>query len=309
MAPAEMQTEEAQDPALRTLTGEEQALYDRQIRLWGVEAQQKLASSAVLIIGDPGSVLSQEIAKNVLLAGVARLVLYAMEEVDASRGESNVGQKLRPGFLGENGNEVVERLHAMNPLVDVSIVQDKPPLETFNTICMVGARLRDELLIARESRAAGAAFMCGRVAGEVGWVFVDAGRSNADYHDCIDGPWGGEVRRGEFGWHVARTLLAYEEDHGIMPSATEDDLQRIIHLYERFCAEKGGAHVKTDIVVRAARASRFVLPPVASVVGGLWGREIIKIISARGEPLDGFNFFFFNAASSKGSVERIKPRV
>lgn len=50
------------------LSAEEAAKYDRQIRLWGVEAQKRMRSSKVLIAGM--SALGAEIAKNITLAGV-----------------------------------------------------------------------------------------------------------------------------------------------------------------------------------------------------------------------------------------------
>ena len=51
------------------LTEEDARRYDRQIRLWGVSAQRRLASSTVLLIHC--SPLTVEIAKNLALAGCA----------------------------------------------------------------------------------------------------------------------------------------------------------------------------------------------------------------------------------------------
>lgn len=51
------------------LTTAQAAVYDRQIRLWGVEAQQRLNSAAVLVCGFNGS--AAEIAKNLVLSGVS----------------------------------------------------------------------------------------------------------------------------------------------------------------------------------------------------------------------------------------------
>lgn len=51
------------------LLGEARAeLYDRQIRVWGIEAQARMNSSRVLICGMKG--LHAEVAKNLVLAGV-----------------------------------------------------------------------------------------------------------------------------------------------------------------------------------------------------------------------------------------------
>ena len=45
-----------------------EAVYDRQIRLWGHEAQNRIQTSKVLICGV--SALSAEVSKNLVLAGV-----------------------------------------------------------------------------------------------------------------------------------------------------------------------------------------------------------------------------------------------
>jgi ubiquitin-like 1-activating enzyme E1 A len=48
--------------------------YDRQIRLWGAQAQQRLSESRVLLIGL--SSLGAEVAKNIVLAGVKSLCIF-----------------------------------------------------------------------------------------------------------------------------------------------------------------------------------------------------------------------------------------
>jgi ubiquitin-like 1-activating enzyme E1 A len=48
--------------------------YDRQIRLWGAQAQQRLSESRVLLIGI--SSLGAEVAKNIVLAGVKSLCIF-----------------------------------------------------------------------------------------------------------------------------------------------------------------------------------------------------------------------------------------
>lgn len=55
------------------ISEEEAALYDRQIRLWGLEAQNRLKKSKLLIIGV--SPLAGEIVKNIVLSGINTLVL------------------------------------------------------------------------------------------------------------------------------------------------------------------------------------------------------------------------------------------
>ena len=63
----------------QTISADEIALYDRQIRLWGVKAQERLRSAKILLIGMKA--LANEIAKNLVLAGVGSLTVLDHEPV------------------------------------------------------------------------------------------------------------------------------------------------------------------------------------------------------------------------------------
>lgn len=90
---------------LLSLFADEAALYDRQIRLWGVEAQNKMRTSSILLYTLRG--IATEIAKNIVLAGVGEIMLLDecnVEEEDLGAGfffrENEVGQKVsRPALF------------------------------------------------------------------------------------------------------------------------------------------------------------------------------------------------------------------
>ncbi|KAF4341433.1 ubiquitin-like 1-activating enzyme E1 A [Fusarium beomiforme] len=68
-----------------TVSADEVALYDRQIRLWGMAAQAKIQSANILLITIKA--LANEIAKNLVLAGVGSLTLLDSATVtEADRG-------------------------------------------------------------------------------------------------------------------------------------------------------------------------------------------------------------------------------
>ena len=52
----------------KTIDEDEAKLYDRQIRLWGVEAQNRMKNSKVLLVGLRG--LNTEVCKNIVLSGI-----------------------------------------------------------------------------------------------------------------------------------------------------------------------------------------------------------------------------------------------
>ena len=56
------------------LSEEQAAVYDRQLRVWGVEAQRRLGQAKFFVAGLTG--LSAEACKNVVLAGIGSVVLF-----------------------------------------------------------------------------------------------------------------------------------------------------------------------------------------------------------------------------------------
>lgn len=76
--------------------------YDRQIRLWGAQAQQRLSESRVLLVGL--SSLGAEVAKNVVLAGIKSLCIFDPTLV-AAKDSSNVFL-FRPTDHGSRASDV-----------------------------------------------------------------------------------------------------------------------------------------------------------------------------------------------------------
>lgn len=72
-APAMMAT------ATESLSADEIALYDRQLRLWGIEAQNRMRKANILLITIRA--LGNEIAKNLVLAGIGSLTILDADNV------------------------------------------------------------------------------------------------------------------------------------------------------------------------------------------------------------------------------------
>ncbi|KAG6006629.1 hypothetical protein E4U21_006851 [Claviceps maximensis] len=110
-----------QIPPLNTISPDDVALYDRQIRLWGMAAQQKIQNSHILLITMRG--LANEVAKNLVLAGVGSITLLdgsPVTEVDlgcqfllSDGGESLVGQN--------RAEAASHALRKLNPRVQVHV--------------------------------------------------------------------------------------------------------------------------------------------------------------------------------------------
>ncbi|KAF1346625.1 hypothetical protein BDV97DRAFT_371202 [Delphinella strobiligena] len=104
-------------PQDQSITADEIALYDRQIRLWGVAAQEKIRSANILLISIKA--LGTEIAKNVILNGINSLKILDSEAVT----EDDLGAQyfLREEDIGKNRAEAAApRLQELNPRVKVT---------------------------------------------------------------------------------------------------------------------------------------------------------------------------------------------
>ena len=64
------------------LSADEIALYDRQLRLWGIEAQNRMRKANILLI--TMKALGNEVAKNLVLAGIGSLTVLDPDAVTQS---------------------------------------------------------------------------------------------------------------------------------------------------------------------------------------------------------------------------------
>lgn len=160
------------------ISEEEAAQYDRQIRLWGLEAQKRLRASRVLLVGLKG--LGAEVAKNLILAGVKALTLLDHHQVSA---EDTGAQFLIPaGSLGRNRAEAsLERAQNLNPMVavkaDPESVESKPEefFTHFDAVCLTCCSRDVMLRVDQICHKHGVKFFTGDVFGYHGYMFADLG--------------------------------------------------------------------------------------------------------------------------------------
>uniref|UniRef100_A0A8D0B4R7 SUMO-activating enzyme subunit 1 n=1 Tax=Salvator merianae TaxID=96440 RepID=A0A8D0B4R7_SALMN len=161
------------------ISEEEAAQYDRQIRLWGLEAQKRLRASRVLLVGMKG--LGAEVAKNLILAGVKTLTMLDHQQVSP---EDAQAQFLIPaGSLGKNRAEAsLERAQELNPMVDVKAdpenVEQKPEefFTSFDVVCMTGCAQEILVKVDQICHKNGIKFFTGDVFGYHGYMFADLGK-------------------------------------------------------------------------------------------------------------------------------------
>ncbi|KAH8889330.1 hypothetical protein GQ53DRAFT_783242 [Thozetella sp. PMI_491] len=104
-------------------TNDEIALYDRQIRLWGVKAQEKIRNASILLITMKG--LANEVAKNLVLAGIGSLTVVDHEFVTEVDLGTQFFLSAEQGHLGMNRAEAASTaIRKLNPRVKVHVDTD-----------------------------------------------------------------------------------------------------------------------------------------------------------------------------------------
>jgi len=163
------------------ISEEEAAQYDRQIRLWGLDAQKRLRGSRVLLVGLGG--LGAEVAKNLILAGVKGLTLLDHEQVTE---ESRQAQFLIPvSALGQNRAKAsLERAQALNPMVEVRAdtdnVESKPDdfFLKFDAVCLTRCSWNLMMRVDQLCSQKNIKIFCGDVFGYHGYMFSNLGKEH-----------------------------------------------------------------------------------------------------------------------------------
>ncbi|CAG0901844.1 unnamed protein product [Darwinula stevensoni] len=335
------------DAALITedsISADEQKLYDRQIRLWGLDAQKRLRSSRILLVGLGG--LGAEVAKNVILTGVKSITL--MDDVTLTQ-ENSVATFLAPkDKLGSNRAEVsLERAQGLNP--NVVVIADPGPLDkkpdsffiNFDVVCLTDCSIEQILRVNHICRENKIKFFAADVFGFFGFVFEDLLKH--EYAREVPANMGPASKKPKYDIEMKTVKkisefvafkdiweldLTHEElapmAKGIHP------LYFLIHSLLSFRKlEKRKPHPSTkegdgkkiqDLIGEFVNKSNLKLSklpenfeqkvfgelsPVCAVVGGVLAQEAIKASSHKDTPHN--NFFLFDGLQCLGIVEKIFP--
>ncbi|EXJ91319.1 ubiquitin-like 1-activating enzyme E1 A [Capronia coronata CBS 617.96] len=159
-----------------TISADEIALYDRQIRLWGMQVQQRLRQANVLLIGMRG--LGNEIAKNLVLAGIGTLTILDHGLVT----EEDLGAQflITSAHIGQNRAEAaLPELQKLNPRVelytDPDDIKEKLPeyFHSFDITIATGLTMDVLCNINMACRGYGRKFYAADTHGMYGFIFAD----------------------------------------------------------------------------------------------------------------------------------------
>lgn len=161
------------------ITEDEAALYDRQIRLWGLDAQKRLRASRVLLVGIRG--LGAEVCKNLVLSGVKSVTIVDPHPVNE---EDFVSQFLvQRQDLGKNRAESsLQRAQQLNPMVQVTAdtadISNKHDsfFQNFDLVVVTNCSADQLIHINEVCFSSGVKFFAADVFGFYGFMFADLGK-------------------------------------------------------------------------------------------------------------------------------------
>uniref|UniRef100_A0A8I6XK59 Ubiquitin-like 1-activating enzyme E1A n=1 Tax=Hordeum vulgare subsp. vulgare TaxID=112509 RepID=A0A8I6XK59_HORVV len=315
------------------LTAQETALYDRQIRVWGVDAQKRLSKAHVLVCGVNGTTI--EFCKNIVLAGVGSLSLmddHIVTEDDLSANFLIPHDESMHGGCSR-AEACCESLKDFNPMVRVAVAKGDPSvidegfIDSFDIIVVSCTSLKTKLFIndncrKRSKRIAFYSVECKDSCGE---IFVDLQNHSylqkkpggepeqqeltyASLQEAISVPWKNLPKKTTKLYYAMRVLESYELSEGRNPGETAlSDLPAILAWRKDMCDRMSlsESQIPTALLERLLAAGKKEHPPVCAILGGILGQEVIKSISCKGDTIK--SFFYFDTADGKGVMEDIPP--
>ncbi|EGC48929.1 SUMO activating enzyme [Histoplasma capsulatum var. duboisii H88] len=164
------------DNANNQITADEIALYDRQIRLWGVKAQEKLRTAKILLVTLRS--LGAEIAKNLVLAGIGSLTIT--DNAVVKQGDIDAQFFLSDEHINQNRAEAAAaQILQMNPRVQVLVeaidIRSKPPAFFASYDVTIATDLDYDTIcwMNNACRVANRRFYAAGVHGFYGYIFSD----------------------------------------------------------------------------------------------------------------------------------------
>lgn len=320
------------------LSTREAEVYDRQIRLWGLAAQQRMQRSKILIIGV--NALNCEAAKNLVLAGIAVLLLDSRPVRGRDLGANFFFRAEDVG--SQRSAAALDRMRELNPLVTVEKVEGAVDVvqrawleaQGVNVVLMGLEDHASQERVAAECRKASQdiAFYCGRCMGLDGFFVADLGASFTfqkegakdapPSFDTLSFPTLPEVHAAGFqalrsrrfkqcvpkAW-LRDAALAKLSATGVPP--LPENAQQLMDAAAAIAAARGesldalpGCSALADWE-DAFRVADAEVSAVTAVVGGMLAQEVLKVLSGKGRPVA--NVFFFEGATGEGREARLPP--
>ena len=331
--------EDEEHPSMK-LTDAQAEMYDRQLRVWGVSTQLKIAKARVLILGAESPTLL-ECAKNIVLAGVSKVILCRGKAKEEEEEETlsflvSVEDRAKKISVAE---AAAKSLQEMNPFGEVSAsdfkfedLEDKDAASAilgnnYDVIICCGRRVHANTVkhlneVCRERKIA---FFLTESSSNHGYFFSDLGdafefieRKKHDSDNNEDGKesalltkpfesFGSAIQKTSFANFKPKRSCKFTPIFCALKQLELENLKPTLEEVREHISKLPDGDKVVDGVSLEDLAlfldNRIEMPAIAAIVGGLLANEVIKSISHAEEPV--CNFFCFDVLSGKGAVEKL----
>eukprot|EP00891_Asterochloris_glomerata_P009482 jgi/Astpho2/9482/Aster-x1580 len=308
-------------------------VYDRQLRVWGVEVQKRLNAARVLIVGCSG--LAAEVAKNIALAGVGWLTLMGNATCSQPEVASNF---LLPADAPPNTNAAevsAETLQEMNPLVKVTAKRgaaetaSAEAVKGYQVVLVVGQSLPVQEAWDEVCATHNILFFSAATRGTCSYFFVNLHTftftplevPQSDHEAPKPAPqpetvqWCSLKEALETNWNqlwkppqkanklgcILQACKKVEEQTGSkLQPADLPKLQQQLSTLQ--AAHKTTAKFKIlPALVQEFAEGTYEMPAVNAVLGGVLANEMLKAVSSKGTPV--LNFFLYSLTDAQGVIQ------
>ncbi|CAG8679048.1 5517_t:CDS:10, partial [Dentiscutata heterogama] len=311
------------------ISKDEAALYDRQIRLWGLEAQQRMRISSILISGMRG--LSNEICKNLVLAGIGSITIIDHNVVT----EEDLGTQffVTEADIGKNKAIVsVDRIRQLNPRVVVTAdnndirAKSDDFFKTFDLVCLTDCDPYTMIRINEICRIFDKKFYAACTYGFYGYIFCDLKQheyiverkvaiphkdeheitkikkndeyvsfqcalSKADWTEISDR----KLKKiSPLLWAI-QILWKFQQEMGRLPATNDNsDVEKLLSLRNSYLQtiHINNLFVTDEFLITLASFALTELTPICAILGGVLAQDILNVLSKKGAPIN--NLFVFD---------------
>ncbi|KAG4305754.1 hypothetical protein PORY_000664 [Pneumocystis oryctolagi] len=319
----------------KNVSQDEIDIYDRQIRLWGIQAQTRIRNARVLLIRVRE--LAEEIAKNLVLAGIDTLTLLDDKKIENI--ESKAHFCIDVSNIGMNYADAVSRvLKRFNPSVILRV--NTTPIydisdDYFSTFDLVIAtELELDLIIhlntiCREKKIP---FYSCAMYGFYGYIFVDlikhtysiekkthiSSKKKArieyteqycSFSEAINHEYGKtltEKRKKKVSPFLPGILglLQFQKQFCRFPTNSSEMSQYLFLVKEiNQKLALSDENLKESELIHLAKNANHKWSPIASVIGGVLSQDVLNVLSKQERPIQ--NWFIFDGENCIGPIYQI----
>ncbi|CAI6344059.1 unnamed protein product [Macrosiphum euphorbiae] len=272
------------------MSKDERKVYDRQIRLWGFDGQNKLRATKVLLIGMQG--LGAEIAKNLILSGVNSITLKDHTEVSIL---DRCSQFLIPRDSEERNRAKASFSAAQKLNPNVKVIVDTTPIEE-NVDSFVTSF---DLVIATECSPTD-------VYGLFGYFYQDVISTHSLYGEVF--PNNAEIdtltstKKKPQLYYLTSALLKFQSDSNRKPNpdTSEEDIEELKSIiHPQINDSSSDQENKESDVFEEYYGELFCeLSPTTSIIGAMVSQTALNTVMNK--PVDNYNVFFYDHIEHEG---------